>query len=47
MTFVVIDKYGNSNIVEATDIEDAIHQSYDNHWNYDHIMSITMLPDDV
>ena len=46
MTFVVVDKYGNLNIVEAIDIEDAIHQSYNSHWNYDHIVSITMLPDE-
>lgn len=45
MKFVVLDKYGESNIVEAEDIMDAVEQSYNNHYEYSHIIAVVKAED--
>ena len=42
--FVVIDSYGNSIIVEADDMFDAVENAWNNHTGYTHIESITRIP---
>lgn len=39
MQFVVITDYSSS-VIEADDVEDAIHEKYDSHCNYDHIKAV-------
>ena len=41
--FIVIDSY-DSNIVEADDIEEAIHASYNSHYGFSHIRAVVEIP---
>ena len=42
--FVVIDSYGNSRIVEAVDMFEAVEEAWNNNTGYTHIESITRIP---
>ena len=38
--FVVVDRYGNADIVEADDIHEALEQFENNHYGYQHIRCV-------
>ena len=45
MKFVIIDAWGDSQIVEADDIYEAIGKQDNAHYGYTHIISISKLPE--
>lgn len=45
MKFIVITNY-SSHIIEANDIEDAIHEEYSPHAIYDHIKAVVRIDEE-
>ena len=47
MKFLIITNNGNSSIIETEDILSAVEESWNSHYGYDHILSVTRLEDET